>query len=123
LLKVKNFKSSLGQKNILYWDFNQKEDLCRFLRTHIPARIEDLKRLSADSLTETGITLNDSLEVEIIAVEEEFGIIDYQELIEDSFATSSHSLNIIREATNWIGDELNKKTDEINKLMMQNHNQ
>lgn len=122
LLKVKQFKSSLGEKNVLYWDFDQKEDLCRFLRTHIPARIESLRKISALPVVKIENIQNDTLEVEIIEVEE-FGIIDYQELIEESFSTSTHSLSIITEATKWIGGEMNKKTREINLLVAKNHNQ
>jgi len=124
LLKVKNFKSTLGEKNILYWDFDLNEDLCRFLRTHIPARIESLKRTS--SLPISQIERNESNKEELLLeeiIEEEFGILDYQELIEDSFATSTHSLTAITEATNWIGKEINKKANEINKLVEKNHNQ
>lgn len=122
--KVKNFKSSLGEKNVLYWDFDQNEDLCRFLRTHIPARIESLRKISTLPITqiENLESNKDDLEIEEI-VEEEFGILDYQELIEDSFSTSTHSLNTISEATNWIGKEMSKKTNEINKLVEKNHNQ
>ncbi|MFY0481133.1 DUF4062 domain-containing protein [Flavobacterium sp. PLA-1-15] len=122
LSKVKKFKSSLGEKNILFWDFDQNEDLCRFLRTHIPARIETLKKISVLPVAEVEKN-EDILQIAEIIIEEEFGILDYQELIEDSFAISNHSLNIISEATRWVGNEMNKKTKEIDKLVAQNHNQ
>lgn len=124
LSKVKNFKFSLGEKNVLYWDFDQNEDLCRFLRTHIPARIESLRKVSTLPIVQIENFENikdESFLAEVI--EEEFGILDYQELIEDSFSASTHSLNAISEATNWIGKEMNKKTNEINKLVEKNHSQ
>jgi len=122
LIKVKKFKSSLGDKNVLYWDYDQNEDLCRFLRTHIPARIEGLRKISTLPVVKIE-NIADELHIAEIIHEEEFGIIDYQELIEDSFSTSTHSLKIISEATGWIGNEMNKKTKEINRLIAQNHNQ
>lgn len=122
LIKVKKFKSSLGDKNVLYWDYDQNEDLCRFLRTHIPARIENLKKISTLPVVKIE-NISEELHIAEIIQEEEFGILDYQELIEESFATSTHSLKIISEATGWIGNEMSKKTKEINRLVAQNHNQ
>lgn len=115
LIKVREFKSSLGEKNVLYWEFNLKEELERFLRIHIPKRIQNLRAKQNYSDTSNKIAITED--------SEEFGILDYQELIEDSFSISTHALVRISEATNWIGDEMNKKTDEIDKLMVQNRNQ
>lgn len=119
LIKVREFKSSLGEKNVLYWEFNLKEELERLLRIHIPKRIQNLK----STQNHTEISNEISTEIVIVEDDEEFGILDYQEFIEDSFSISTHALVRISEATNWIGDEMNKKTDEINNLVAQNRNQ
>jgi mRNA-degrading endonuclease RelE of RelBE toxin-antitoxin system len=120
--KVKDFKLTLGEKNVLFWDYNSKEELTRFLRLHIPTRIESLKSKNKNTL----LNNDDILEIEKIEVteiEEELGIIDYQEFIEEYFAVSTQSLTRISEATAWIGKEMNKKTAEINKLVAKNKNQ
>jgi mRNA-degrading endonuclease RelE of RelBE toxin-antitoxin system len=120
--KVKDFKLTLGEKNVLFWDYNSKEELTRFLRLHIPTRIESLKSKNKNTL----LNKDDTLEIERIEVqeiEEELGIIDYQEFIEEYFAVSTQSLTRISEATTWIGKEMNKKTAEINKLVAKNKNQ
>jgi len=120
--KVKGFKLTLGEKNVLFWDYNSNEELTRFLRLHIPTRIESLKSKNKN----TSLNKDDTLEIEKIEVqeiEEELGIIDYQELIEEYFAVSTQSLTRISEATAWIGKEMNKKTAEINKLVAKNKNQ
>jgi hypothetical protein len=120
--KVKDFKLTLGEKNVLFWDYNSKEELTRFLRLHIPTRIESLKSKNKN----TSLNKDDTLEIERIEVneiEEELGIIDYQEFIEEYFAVSTQSLTRISEATTWIGKEMNKKTAEINKLVAKNKNQ
>lgn len=121
LIKVKKFKSSLSNKHILYWDYEENEDLCRFLRTHIPARIESLRKKSTLPVVRIE-NMGEGLPVDE-SITEEFGIIDYQELIQESLATSTHSLKIISEATTWVGEEINKKTKEIKQLVAQNHNQ
>ncbi len=119
LTKIREFKSSLGEKNVLYWEFNLKDELERFLRIHIPKRIQNLK--SIPNLPEkTALVEN---EIAIIEKEEDFGILDYQEFIEESFSISTHALMRISDATVWIGDEMNKKTAEIDRLVAKNRNQ
>lgn len=119
LTKIREFKSSLGEKNVLYWEFNLKDELERFLRIHIPKRIQNLK--SIPNLPEkTALVEN---EIAIIEKEEDFGILDYQEFIEESFSISTHALMRISDATGWIGDEMNKKTAEIDRLVAKNRNQ
>jgi hypothetical protein len=119
LIKVREFKAGLGEKNVLYWEFNLKDELERLLRIHIPKRIQNLKSNFNNSEKNTAI----STEIVIIEAEEEFGILDYQEFIEDSFSISTHALLRISEAINWIGDEMNKKTTEIESLVAKNRNQ
>lgn len=118
LTKIREFKSSLGEKNVLYWEFNLKDELERFLRIHIPKRIQNLKSIS--NLPENIPVINN--EISIIE-EEDFGILDYQEFIEESFSISTHALMRISDATSWIGDEMNKKTAEIDRLVAKNRNQ
>ncbi|WP_426064540.1 DUF4062 domain-containing protein [Flavobacterium sp. DSP2-3-1] len=120
--KIQNFKSSLGEKNVLYWDFNSNEELSRFLRLHIPTRIENLKsKNNHPTIVKEILPIVETIEVK--EIEEELGIIDYQELIEEYFTISTQSLTRISEATAWIGKEMNKKTSEINTLVAKNKNQ
>lgn len=122
LSKVKDFKLTLGDKNVLFWDYNSKDELTRFLRLHIPTRIENLKSKNKYLVVDDNNTL-EIKKIEVQEIEEELGIIDYQEFIEEYFAVSTQSLKRISEATVWIGIEMNKKTSEINKLVAKNKNQ
>lgn len=121
LSKVKKFKKSLGEKSILFWDFEHKEDLCRFLRTHIPTRIENLRKTS--NLKTINLKEKPNISSIIIETEDEYGILDYQEFIEESLENSNQSLSKINDATEVIGKEINKKAEEINRLVANNHNQ
>lgn len=123
LIKVIAFKKDLGEKNILYWDFNNKGELERFLRTHIPARIETLKKeslLKFGNKTENVDEIDDS--VKINEEIEELGLIDYQEQSEEYFEISNKALGRISDATKWIGNEISKKAEEIEKLVIKNKN-
>lgn len=42
LSKVRVFKEGLKSKNVFTWNFNLKEELEKYLRTHIPSRISTL---------------------------------------------------------------------------------
>lgn len=113
LLKIQNFKSDIGKnKKVLYWEYQDTQQLNKFLRIHIPQRILELRKNEQNQLTI--VEKDEVLEVEILS--EEFGLIDYQEIIEDSFRESTESLSRISDATEWIGEQLNKKTAEVNAM-------
>ncbi len=109
--KIQEFKSSLGEKATLYWEYSSIGELQKFLRIHIPKRIDQLIKeqnipVAKDSHyddTQTNTT-------------EELGIFDYQEIIEESFANSTRSVERIADSVTWIGEEINKKTKEANRL-------
>jgi hypothetical protein len=119
LKKIQEFKSDIGgNKKLLYWEYHDTQQLNKFLRIHIPQRILELqknqnKRIEKKEAIETQ-------QVEII--EEEYGLIDYQEMIEEYMNDSTLSLQRITDATTWIGEQLNKKTSEL-RAMTANGNQ
>lgn len=113
LLKIQNFKADIGKnKKILYWEYQDTQQLNKFLRIHIPQRILELQKSEQNNVAI--IEPTESLEVEIL--DEEYGLIDYQEMIEDSLRESTESLSRISDATEWIGEQLNKKTAEVNAM-------
>lgn len=115
LTKIQNFKADIGtNKKLLYWEYQDTQQLNKFLRIHIPQRILELQKKQISELTI--IKPTETLEAEI--VKEEFGLIDYQEMIEDHLRESTESLSRISKATIWIGEQLTKKTSEINALTL-----
>jgi len=108
LEKVMSFKSSLGEKNVMYWDFNAIEELQKFLRIHVPSRINEL--IKNPSITiEPSSSENKKEEIQIQQYEEEFGVLDYEEIIQESFDASTEALQRITTAMEWIGNEMTKK--------------
>ncbi|MCH7827146.1 MAG: hypothetical protein IIC75_04100 [Bacteroidetes bacterium] len=49
LKEVNKFKSELGNNGIYYWNYNTIEELQRFLRIHIPMRIDELRKSNSNS--------------------------------------------------------------------------
>lgn len=113
LLKIKNFRTDIGKnKKVLYWEYQDTQQLSKFLRIHIPQRILELRKNEQNKAP--AIEVKEELEADIL--KEEYGLIDYQEMIEDNIRESTESLTRISDATEWIGEQLNKKTAEMNTM-------
>ena len=113
--KIQKFKADIGKnKNLLYWEYQDIQQLQKFIRIHLPQRILDIKKSYNDnSVTEI---IEEVLPAEII-YEEELGIFDYEDLITEFLNESVNSLTKISEAITWVGDQMNKKTNEIENLV------
>ncbi|MFV8336381.1 DUF4062 domain-containing protein [Flavobacterium sp. RSP29] len=111
--KIQEFKSEIGNhKKTLYFEYNDCSELNQFLRIHIPIRINDLKN--------SQLNLKETIETKPIfteVIEEEYGLIDFQIMMQEYVLESNQSLNRISEATTWIGEQFNKKTTEIGTIV------
>lgn len=112
--KIVKFREDLGtNKKALYWDYQTPEELAKFLRIHIPKRILELndnfkKRPPKKDLP------SDSIVVE--PKSNDFGILEYSDMIEENFQESTIVLERMSESILWIGEKLASKTNEINAL-------
>lgn len=114
LKEVNKFKSELGNNGIYYWNYNTIEELQRFLRIHIPMRIDELRKSNSNSELKN-IRIETPV-IEEVPNEDELGIIDYEEIVEESFGDSTQALLRITKAIEWEGKEIDKKTAEITSL-------
>lgn len=110
LAKIENFKSSIGEKNVYYWEFDTIENLKAFLRIHIPKRVSQLMK-SQEKSKDVSV-----VETQFTQEDEELGLLDYSEKFESMIADSSNALTKIGDATKWIGEELNSKASQINRI-------
>ena len=109
---INKFKSEMGEKGIYYWTYNTNEELQKFLRIHIPKRLDELRKHN----TKHGSTIELTKEIEqgsITLEKDELGILDYQDIVEESFSDSNQALLRITESIEWVGKEIRKKTDEM----------
>lgn len=111
LEKVNNFKKQLGNEGVLYWHYSSIKDLQNYLRIHIPKRLTNLMSSQRSESAKHELVKVDSQE----QPEEELGLLDYLDIIEAKFETSTNAVNNITEATEWIGEKMKEKTEEINK--------
>lgn len=119
LTKINAFKSDIGKLGVFYWQYNTILEFQQFLRFHIPRRIDELNKLSEMAAANTVAVSSQILtilESKIESDDDDLGIMDLNDIIEDSFNYSSESLNRITDATEWIGKEMTKKADEMNRL-------
>jgi hypothetical protein len=115
--RIQEFKSEIGNhKKTLYFEYNEISELNQFLRIHIPIRINNLKN-SKPNLKKTIETTIITKPIFAEVIEEEYGLIDYQIMMQEYVLESNQSLNRISEATTWIGEQFNKKTTEIGTIV------
>ena len=107
--KVEKFKRSLKRKGVLYQEYTEIDDLMRYLRIHIPKRIEQLMSEGAGR-QEVAVVVNE-------APDNELGLFDYQELSEGRFEYAAKGLKRISELIEWVGKEITKKAEEAEMLV------
>ncbi|SDL45646.1 DUF4062 domain-containing protein [Chryseobacterium taihuense] len=111
--KINNFKEGLKQNNVLFWNFNNIEELKNQLRIHIPKRTDSLLVNSNNSIIRSSEDENGSFD---FIDSNEFGILDFVIQFEDYLANANLALNGITEATNVISEEFKNKTNELDRL-------
>ncbi len=113
--KVLNFKESLKKKNLLISEFKEIKDFQTQLRIHIPIRINSLRE---------SITLKESAAVELSHTQidqgvdniEELGLLDYNDIIQECFQTSSEALVSMSTSMEWVGAKISERTAEIERI-------
>ncbi len=121
LKRIKEFKSDIGNnKNVLYGEYNDLNQLGSHLRIHIQKRVSELHLNQNKEEYKTEKT-SEVKEVNVVP-EEELGLIDYQEMFDEYIANSNQALNRITHAITWVSEQFESKSSELNGLAL-NKNQ
>jgi hypothetical protein len=121
LKQLQDLKKTLGPKGALYWNFETTEEFGPLLRTHLSKVAQkwalDEQVREADTLmlevsnplgtSELSITNDD---------EDDYGLLDYQEIFEDRISNMNLGLDALAAATVLVGEQFNKRVDELNSL-------
>lgn len=113
ITKIINFKQELKKNNILFWSFENVEELKNQLRMHIPKRTDSLSKISNNTIKTIQFLPLESVD-EYDA--NEFGILDFEIQFEDFLANANLALTGITESTLVISEEFSNKTQELDKL-------
>ena len=111
--KVKKFKQKIEGERVLHQSFSDVSALQQHLRSHIPKKIEELMEKTQGENTNVELV---SIEETDLPQEDELGVFDYHEILEESMRKTSEAVSNIVSATETVGIEIGNKADEINRL-------
>ena len=112
LSRVQNFKSSLGEKGILYWPFNSLDEFERQLRMHLTRQAQYFQRQPNDTIPKPR---NQNVVAKAVSEGvDEPGLLDHLDGLETNIASLTEIAGRIAAETKNIGQRIAKRTDEIN---------
>lgn len=123
LKKIQNLKEQLGNKGGLYWTFDNTEDFESLLRGHLSKVAQKWSSSSSEiTIEEVSNVVKKPRKIIDNAVEyqdeeDDYGLFDFLEIYEDRMFDMTAALSSMAEATEKIGSQFNKRTEEINSLI------
>ncbi len=119
LIKINNLQKKLGDKGGLYCTFEDIKNFESLLRTHLSkvaqkwsAKIEHESNKPQKITTERNFN-QDEVALIIENEESDYGLLDYIEIFEGRISDMTSSLTFITEATEKIGRQFNRRTDQM----------
>lgn len=126
LAQVRAFRSAVGEKGSLYWEYKDKDEFCRLVRMHLSRHVDDWGKKWG-----TGISPSNPDElakeepVESIAALEmeepdEEGLLDLIESGTENMLTMTETMNRIGDSVNSLGEKMQRRTEELNQVQPKN---
>jgi hypothetical protein len=119
LAKVNVFRKSLGDEGVLYWNFISLEQFEKLLRLHLTRQVQAWKTQQKQSLPNNIKTKCDEQGTQLYNQDDsddDLGILDLIEIIEDRFGQLTAITERIGNATTDLGDKMSQNTAQINQL-------
>lgn len=121
LRKLQEFRSSLGEKGGLYWSFESLSNFESIIRSHLSLVAQRWTSKIASNYP--NLALFDLISQQISTVESkefeediELGIFDYYAALEEQAGCMETAMRLIGEATVDIGQQVQRRTDELLRL-------
>ncbi len=115
--ELMEFKSTLSTLGGLYWKFETLSDFEVTLRSHLSSIAQKWAKKSTLSISDNSFKQKEvDFDEDEDDDDDEYGFLDYLEAFEDLNDDMSLSLNHIAEATDKIGQNMNKRTEAMNEL-------
>jgi hypothetical protein len=103
---IRKFKSGLGEKGILYWEYTSIDEFQKLIRIQLTRKIQEL------ILVENTFPILVENKVEIIE-DEDLGLLDYMEIGEECFSDIEEILGRMTSTIGWLGKRFTERTNEI----------
>ena len=127
---VADFRASLGKEGGLYWTFKTVDEFARFVRLHLTRHVEEWRNQSGDASVVEPIetNLDDAQQTSSASdqnvddnhddedYEEELGLLDLEDEVEDEFFGLREVTERIAYATVEVGEMLKQRTAEIQNI-------
>jgi hypothetical protein len=117
LSAVKKFRSGLGEQGGLYWTFETTSEFESTLRSHLSLVSQRWAEKIARKYPDTSSSLPKQEETENSdedsSVEVEKGLLDYYQSLEQQAAEMDAALRMMAEATIDIGQQINRRSEEM----------
>lgn len=104
---IRKFKSGLGDKGVLYWNYSTIEEFQKLLRIQLTRKIQEIHKAEI----KPAVLIEKVEEPEV----EELGLLDYMDIGEESFNDIEEILLRMTDAMEWMGKRFTERTDEINR--------
>ena len=103
---IRKFKSGLGEKGILYWEYTSTEEFQKLIRIQLTRKIQELlqKENRYPVLIEKDVD---------VSADEDLGLLDYMEIGEESFSDIEEILGRMTIAIEWLAKRFVERTKEI----------
>lgn len=119
LTKIQKLKNTLGEKGGLYWTFDKTGDFESLLRTHLSKVAQEWSRKLTNKLIPINSDEKSDAECNFSCDSDEdsdYGLLDYLGIYEDRMFDMTSSLTSIAHATDKIGQQFNRRTEEMKEL-------
>lgn len=108
--KIQSFKSNIGDKGVFHWSFQTVEEFEGLLRLHLARQMQGFQKTDdAESKT----TLPVANAVDARPLEDDAGILDLMEEVEEHFQTVNEIVMGIGAETEGLGKRISQRTAEI----------
>lgn len=106
LAKVQRFRESLGSEGALHWRFGTLEEFERLLRLHLARQIQEEVAGAAIPPPPPGPAGPN-------AEEEELGLLDFLDLVEENFGALAEVMGRITAETTTLGQKMEQRAQEV----------
>ena len=114
---VSEFKSKLGEKGGLYWEFTESEEFQSLVRVHLSRLVQEWNICKQEDLKDQPNELLGKENQRILdANGEELGYLDYIEKTTESFIKVSEIMSRIKQYQEDFTKKINQRTEELERI-------